>query len=63
LKTPHEILSEYWGYGAFRPRQEDIIQTALRGEDVLALLPTGGGKSHVYAGDMFGYLTSGRPDE
>ncbi|MEY3399098.1 MAG: hypothetical protein RL220_1692, partial [Bacteroidota bacterium] len=45
MKTPHEILSEYWGYGAFRPRQEDIIQTALRGEDVLALLPTGGGKS------------------
>jgi ATP-dependent DNA helicase RecQ len=39
------ILKKYWGYNAFRPLQEDIIQASLNGDDVLALLPTGGGKS------------------
>lgn len=41
----HHILKKYWGYDAFRPLQEDIIQSALAGKDSLALLPTGGGKS------------------
>ena len=40
-----ETLKQYWGYAAFRPLQQDIIQAVLDGEDVLALLPTGGGKS------------------
>jgi ATP-dependent DNA helicase RecQ len=40
-----EILEKYWGYRSFRPLQEDIIHSVLRGEDTLALLPTGGGKS------------------
>lgn len=40
-----EILKKYWGYDTFRPKQEEIIGTAVRGEDVLAILPTGGGKS------------------
>ena len=43
--TPHEILKEYWGYDSFRPKQEDIVSAALEGRDVLAILPTGGGKS------------------
>ena len=43
--TPKEVLKTYWGYEAFRPMQEDIIQDALAGRDVLAILPTGGGKS------------------
>lgn len=43
--TAQEILSEYWGYSSFRPMQESIIDAALRGDDVLAILPTGGGKS------------------
>ncbi|MDO5443288.1 MAG: ATP-dependent DNA helicase RecQ [Bacteroidia bacterium] len=43
--TTLEILKEYWGYGSFRPMQESIIDTALQGKDVLAVLPTGGGKS------------------
>ena len=43
--TIHEILTRYWGYTAFRPLQEEIIQSVLEGRDTLALLPTGGGKS------------------
>ena len=43
--SPLEILSEYWGYDSFRPKQEDIVRAALEGKDVLAILPTGGGKS------------------
>lgn len=42
---PLDILSEYWGYDSFRPKQEDIVTAALEGRDVLAILPTGGGKS------------------
>ena len=43
--TALQTLQKYWGYDSFRPRQEDIVQTALEGRDVLAILPTGGGKS------------------
>ena len=43
--TPSEVLKKYWGYDSFRPKQEDIIRAALEGKDVLAILPTGGGKS------------------
>lgn len=43
--SPLEILSEYWGYESFRPMQEEIVSSALEGRDVLAILPTGGGKS------------------
>lgn len=42
---PLEILKKYWGYDSFRPMQESIINAALDGKDVLAVLPTGGGKS------------------
>ncbi len=40
-----KILIKYWGYPEFRPMQEDIIISVVEGNDTLALLPTGGGKS------------------
>ena len=43
--TALETLQRYWGYDRFRPMQEEIISAALGGGDVLAILPTGGGKS------------------
>lgn len=45
MSKAHAILKQYWSYDQFRPLQEDIIRAALGGKDVLALLPTGGGKS------------------
>lgn len=45
MSSPQEILKQHWGHESFRPLQEDIITTVLKGKDVLALLPTGGGKS------------------
>ena len=43
--APVGVLEKYWGYKSFRPMQEDIVNEALAGRDVLAILPTGGGKS------------------
>ena len=40
-----DVLKQYWGYDAFRPMQQEIISAAADGKDVLAILPTGGGKS------------------
>jgi len=45
LSEAIQILQTYWGYPGFRPMQLDIVEAAAKGRDVLALLPTGGGKS------------------
>lgn len=47
-KSPRSILKEVFGYDDFRPMQEEVIRAVLSGEDVLAVMPTGGGKSLCY---------------
>jgi ATP-dependent DNA helicase RecQ len=44
----HEALKRAFGFDAFRPRQESVVRDILAGRDVLALMPTGGGKSLCY---------------
>src|SRR5690348_16815676 len=49
--TEHDLpraLRERFGHDAFRPGQEDVALAVLRGEDVVAVMPTGGGKSLCY---------------
>ncbi len=46
--SPVNILKSFFGFDAFRPLQHEIITAVLEGGDVLALMPTGGGKSLCY---------------
>ncbi|MFO1130572.1 MAG: DNA helicase RecQ [Hyphomicrobiales bacterium] len=45
---PHDILRKTFGYESFRPGQEGIVTTLLEGRNVLAVMPTGSGKSLCY---------------
>ena len=45
MNNPIDVLKHYWGHTTFRPLQEEIITSVLEGNDCMALLPTGGGKS------------------
>lgn len=46
--SPEEILKQYFGYDSFREGQGTIINAILEGRDVLAVMPTGAGKSICY---------------
>lgn len=46
--TPQDILEKYYGYTEFRPGQKQIIDQILAGQNTLAIMPTGGGKSLCY---------------
>lgn len=48
LEDPQRILKSYFGYDAFRPNQRRIVDAILAGRDVLAVMPTGAGKSICY---------------
>ena len=43
-----DIIRNRYGYDAFRGQQQEIVETLIRGEDALVLMPTGGGKSLCY---------------
>lgn len=47
-KTPEEILKNVFGYKEFRSFQQNVINNVLVGNDTLAIMPTGGGKSLCY---------------
>jgi ATP-dependent DNA helicase RecQ len=46
--SPGALLSSVFGFSRFRPGQAEIVQAVLEGRDVLAIMPTGGGKSLCY---------------
>ena len=47
-KTPKEAFKAVFGYDSFRPGQEAVINAILEGRDILAVMPTGAGKSLCY---------------
>ena len=40
---PSDVLKRYFGYDAFRPRQREVIDAIVKGEDVMAGMHTGAG--------------------
>lgn len=48
MKAALQVLRQYWGYTVFRPAQQAVIEALMAEREVLALLPTGGGKSVCY---------------
>lgn len=48
MSTLTNTLTRYYGYSAFRPGQEKIIEAIISGRDALGIMPTGGGKSLCY---------------
>lgn len=48
FQTPQEALKVLFGYDAFRPGQESVVDSILSGKDVCAIMPTGAGKSVCY---------------
>ena len=48
MPTSATILKDTFGYDNFRPYQREVIENVLAGNDTLAIMPTGGGKSLCY---------------
>ena len=48
MPDPHALLSSVFGFQSFRQGQEEIVRAVCAGRDVLAIMPTGGGKSLCY---------------
>ncbi len=48
LRDPRAALQRHFGHESFRPGQEDVVRAALAGRDLLAVMPTGSGKSIGY---------------
>lgn len=48
MQRAYDILNQTFGYSEFRPSQAEIIETIIRGDNALVLMPTGGGKSLCY---------------
>ncbi|MEC7792919.1 MAG: DNA helicase RecQ [Pseudomonadota bacterium] len=48
MSEPATLLRAVFGFDAFRPGQEEIVRAVATGQDVLAIMPTGGGKSLCY---------------
>jgi ATP-dependent DNA helicase RecQ len=46
--TKHDVLKDVFGFDSFRPGQEEVIDGVLSGRNVLAVMPTGSGKSLCY---------------
>ena len=69
MESPHSILKKVFGYDSFRPGQEEIVSRLLAGQDVLAVMPTGGqvhllsGAGPAAAGHHHRGLAAGEPDE
>ncbi|MGN0777198.1 MAG: DNA helicase RecQ [Candidatus Ventricola sp.] len=48
MQAARRTLSEVFGYDSFRPGQESVVAAILQGRDVMAVMPTGAGKSLCY---------------
>jgi len=48
LSSPAQALKHYFGYDSFRPGQQAIVEAVLQNQDLLVIMPTGGGKSLCY---------------
>ena len=50
MNQPEKLLQQYFGHASFRTGQKQAIDAILSGRDVLAVMPTGAGKSVCSAG-------------